>query len=285
MFRKITVLLIVLLLISGLAAAQDESSNENYRVRWADTLDVIGQQLDVSVACLVDANGLTDANQLKFAQMLVVPPDCGPYDEIESVIVANHGPLTAAVPAQDQGGGGAGGDQYRTHWADSLDVIGQQYNVSVACLAGANGLINANRLAYAQVIIIPADCEPYNSIESDIIANIDDLSQIGLTESQLGRGSGGGQSLLEPGSQPTETPPADTTTSMNSGGGTTPATTTQAAMPNETYVIQWGDNLTRIAARFNASADCLQRVNRIYDPDMIYAGNQLLISAQCRLTT
>jgi LysM repeat protein len=134
------------------------------------------------------------------------------------------------------------------------------------------------------LIIIPTDCEPYNSIESDIIANIEDLSEVGLTESQLGRGGGGGQSLLEPGSATEDAAAEDAgAEEATDAGGSSTQTATSNVVPNEIYIIQWGDSLIRIARSFNADAACLMRVNQIFNPDLIYAGNQLLITAQCRL--
>jgi LysM repeat protein len=83
--RRIAALLLIGI-IAGTVAAQDD---EEYRVRYGDTLDVIAQEMDVSVACLAGANELTNANTLTFGQVLIIPDDCSPYDQIESVIISN----------------------------------------------------------------------------------------------------------------------------------------------------------------------------------------------------
>ncbi len=237
---------------------------------WAETLDEIGQLYDASVFCIAEANNLlATPNALTYHQELLIPADCGPYDEIESTIVANG----RLAPVEDQGGGPtvpSDGMDYRVRWADTLDVIGQTYDISVACIVGANAMINANELHYAQIIHIPGNCEPYDSIESDIISNMEDTRDFGLADSGLGQGGGGGQSLTVPGS---DAAPADDT-----------AMSSSAPMSNEVYIIQTGDNLTRLAARFNASAECLMRTNGIWNPDLIYAGNQLIITPACRLS-
>ncbi len=169
--------------------------------------------------------------------------------------------IIPAVTAQDE--------EYRVRYGDTLDEIAQERDVSVACLAGANDLVNANQLTYAQILIIPDDCDPYDSIESDILSNMDDLSSMELGDSELGRG--GGQSMMEPDANADEQGDADTDMSMD------------AEMPlDETYVVVAGDNLTKIAANFDVTALCLQQVNNIINPDLIYTGQELLISGACQ---
>ncbi len=47
-------------------------------------------------------------------------------------------------------------------------------------------------------------------------------------------------------------------------------------------MVQRNDNLTRIAEEFGVTAACIQRANAITDPDLIYVGQELLISADCQ---
>ena len=57
-------------------------------------------------------------------------------------------------------------------------------------------------------------------------------------------------------------------------------TSTPAASPTpngSTYVIQKGDTLTAIAKRFNTTVDELVRLNNISNPNLIYAGNTLVL--------
>lgn len=279
MTRKIIALLILSLLLGGTVMAQ-EGEEISHRVDWAETLDEIGQLYDVSTLCIAEANDLLDhPNDLDYASTLTIPADCRPYDEIESIVLANGG---FSMDDADQGGGPtipAEGMDYRADWGDTLDVIGIDFNISVACIVGANQLINANDLDYAQVIFLPGDCDPYDPIESIIIANMEDTRDFSLADSGLGRGGGGGQSLTTPGSVD---PDADMT--EEDDGAEDAAAMSSQTLTDEVYIIQWGDTLARIAASYNASAACLQRSNGIWDPDMIYAGNQLLITVACRLT-
>jgi LysM repeat protein len=261
---KIISVLLMTLLVIPMAMAQDE----DYRVQYGDTLDAIAREFNASLLCIAEANELVNVNDLEFAQMLTIPADCGPYDDIEAVIISNVEDLTTfGVEETDepgQGGGAVGGD-YRVRYGDTLDVIAQELDVSVACIAGANGLINANDLEYAQVLTIPDDCDPYDSIESIILSNVDDLGATDLLDSGLGRD--GGQSAE-----------AEDDTEADQGGGAS----TEAAVLDETYVVAAGDNLTKIAEAFGVTANCLQRVNNIVNPDLIYTGQELLISGACQ---
>jgi LysM repeat protein len=162
------------------------------------------------------------------------------------------------------------GSEYHVRYGDTLDVIAQTHDVSVACLLAANGLTNANQLTFGQLLVIPADCDPYDQIESIIFSNIEDLSDNELLASGLGQGGGAAAAVDEPEAD-------EEGEEAGSGGGV--ATT---APVDEVYVVQRGDNLTRIAAQFAVTVSCLQQANGILDPDLIYVGQELLISADCQ---
>lgn len=66
---------------------------------------------------------------------------------------------------------------------------------------------------------------------------------------------------------------------LNHLSGTSP-TPSPSPSPSEdyiTYVIQPGDTLSGIAARFGTTVSELTRINKISDPDRIYAGNTLKV--------
>lgn len=164
------------------------------------------------------------------------------------------GIIAGTVAAQDD-------DEYRVRYGDTLDVIAQEMDVSVACLAGANDLTNANTLTFGQVLLIPADCSPYDQVESVIISNIEDLSANALLASGLGRDG-----------RPEADEPEQETAAVQS----------TEVIEDEVYVVQAGDNLTKIAAQFDVTPQCIQDANFIANPDLIYTGQELLISADCQ---
>ena len=65
-------------------------------------------------------------------------------------------------------------------------------------------------------------------------------------------------------------------------GGVSPATPTAAATPTEAgeaeiYVVERGDSLSAIAARFGLTLNKLMEVNDLTDPDFVYVGQRLVI--------
>jgi LysM repeat protein len=169
--------------------------------------------------------------------------------------------ITSAAAAQDE-------TEYRVRYADTLDVIAQTLDVSVACLAGVNDLTNANQLTFGQILIIPANCDPYDSIESIIISNVEDLDDFPVLDTGLGQGGGAAAE--------TDAATDDDTEALEAEAETAPA------FEDEIYVVQAGDNLTEIAAQFATSAACIQAANNIVNPDLIFTGQELLISADCQ---
>jgi LysM repeat protein len=55
----------------------------------------------------------------------------------------------------------------------------------------------------------------------------------------------------------------------------------EAAAPafDQAYQIQWGDTLTGLAQAFGTTVEAIAEANEIADPDMIYAGDTLMVPA------
>lgn len=132
------------------------SGDRVWVVGIGDTLDTIGQTLDVSVVALQQANEIAPGAFLRVGQELVIPADAPAY-----------GLFPALTPiAGGQGGGGAAGDVYVVQPRDTLDVIGARLNVQVACVAQANELANINRIFPGQSLLIPASCPEYDGFST-----------------------------------------------------------------------------------------------------------------------
>ena len=78
-----------------------------------------------------------------------------------------------------------------------------------------------------------------------------------------------GQVLEIPGA-PTAVPPGPTATPG-------PVQPTPVPPAQQTYVVQPGDNLTRIAARFNTTVQAIVQANNIVNPNLIFVGQVLVI--------
>lgn len=80
--------------------------------------------------------------------------------------------------------------------------------------------------------------------------------------------------------EPTSPPPASSPTSLPAA--TAPPDPSATAAPEPTagpvvYTVQHGDTLYAIARRFNVPVDALLRANTIYNPNLLYSGQQLTI--------
>jgi LysM repeat protein len=64
------------------------------------------------------------------------------------------------------------------------------------------------------------------------------------------------------------------------GGGAT--TTTVTPLSDQSYVVQSGDRLTKIAQQFGVTVQCIVDSNAIADPDLIYPGQVLLMTTACQ---
>lgn len=119
-----------------------------------DTLDTIGQTLDVSVISLQMENEIEPGDALFVGQEVVIPADAPGYGLTPA--------LTGAVAGDGQGGGGAASATYVVQRGDTLDVIGATLNAQVACIAEANGINNVNVIFPGLALVIPDDCPEYD---------------------------------------------------------------------------------------------------------------------------
>jgi LysM repeat protein len=78
-------------------------------------------------------------------------------------------------------------------------------------------------------------------------------------------------------SEPTPTPD-DVLAIVTPTPGTPPPRTAEPAVARR-YVVQEGDSLSGIAARFDVSEAAIQEANAITDPNSIFAGQELIIPA------
>lgn len=126
-------------------------------IRPGDTLDVIGQRLNVSVAAVMDANGLNQGSILRSGDTLIIPAGVPPY---------GFYPALTGLP-EGQGGGGDPNDViYVLQPRDILDLLAAYYNVDLGCLLNANQITNANRVQPGLTILIPGNCPAYSGMSS-----------------------------------------------------------------------------------------------------------------------
>ena len=120
-----------------------------------DTLDTIGQELNVSVVALQQENEIAPGQALFVGQEIVIPADAPAYGLFPALNEIGNGQ-----------GGGAAGETYVVQRGDTLDVIGATFDKQVACIAEANDISNVNVIFPGLAIVIPDSCPAYDGLSS-----------------------------------------------------------------------------------------------------------------------
>ncbi len=194
-----------------------------------------------------------------------------------------------AAPAGTAQAGTAAGTQtwtYTVQAGDTLSQITGKLNVSRDAILALNPGLNPDVLAAGQQIKIPGELPPeYGGYGSYTVQSGDTLASLagrfGMTVQELQTANNiadptsiqPGQTLKVKGviaaAQPAATP-APTTAAGTAAGG---------AQQTTTYIVQRGDILSRIAARYGVTVQYLVRLNGLANADAIYTGQRLLVPA------
>lgn len=186
--------------------------------------------------------------------------------------------LTAVSPAQAQ---------QRTHVVQpgqTLSGIARLYGVTTAQIASLNGIVNPDLIYIGQVLVIPGAApapqpnpapspgggtytvQPGNTLSGIAIRFGTTVSTLvslnGITNPDL---LYVGQVLVLPGGQPPAAP------------GTATAPPPSQPTQDETYTVQPGDTLSRIALRYGVTWQELAILNNLSNPNLLYVGQVLVI--------
>ncbi len=160
---------------------------------------------------------------------------------------------------------------YTVTWGDTLFSIAARYGTSVYALMRANGLRNANYITIGQRLLISGSYAPVPPASSTYIVQPGDTlfsiaTRYGTTAYALKQANRlynywiyVGQVLRIPGPAAPPAIPVPPTS-----GGTY-------------YIVQPGDYLGLIAARFGTTAYAIQVANRLYNASFIWVGQRLFI--------
>ncbi len=133
-------------------------SGDVYVVQPRDTLDFIGQRLDVSVVAIQQANLITNTTSLMPGMSLIIPDDAASYGMYPAL---QRDPEQSVDSSLGQGGGVVGEDQYVVQSNDTLDGIAAKHNVDTQCLAEFNSIDDARYVYPGDVIDINRTCPAY----------------------------------------------------------------------------------------------------------------------------
>ncbi len=260
MFVSLLTALLLALVLSGIATAQDEVNVAAYTVREGNTLVQIAEFFDVDVECLAEANVLEVDGELEPGTVLVISSICTPYTPVTTATPETAGqgggaattqPAAPPAPA-GQGGGGtrlAVNGTYLVQRGDRLGLIARDNGVSLICLVVANQIFNPDLIYVGQTIRVPNDCAPYEQ--------------------------GGGSPI--PGQPGAGVP----------GGGRVYTVQTQLGpksyvlQADGSYIVRPTDILDFIALGFNVNTQCLAAANQIVNSYRLQPGQRLFIDFGC----
>lgn len=132
-----------------------DGSDGTYVVRPNDTLDQIGQRLNVSVQALKQANDIRFGRSLRAGQVIVIPADAPAYGIFPPRETGET--RTEAVPA--------GAQVHVVQPQETVDGIGALYDKDHYCIIEANQITNTRLVIPGTSLIIPADCGPYTGFD------------------------------------------------------------------------------------------------------------------------
>lgn len=220
------------------------------------------------------------------------------------------GALAMAQDGGDSTNNRPAGGSYTIQYGDTLDVLGQLWDVSVEALKQNNAITNLTILQPGDVIVIPPDAPPYGQFPAiradstlgqgggggaasnvsgseyvvqrndtpDTIARSFDVSVVSLIKANNITNTKRifpGTVLIIPDDAPPygEFPPLENAASADSTLG--------AGGGGNFYVVQPMETLDGIAARNNFQTKCLAEANDLQYPGRIYPGQQLVLDTTC----
>ena len=157
----------------------------------------------------------------------------------------------------------AAGSSYVVKGGDTLSQIAEQFDTSVAAIVAANDIANPSRIYVGQELIIPGS-DTYIVQTGDTLERI--AHKTGTAVAVLTEANGiANPNLLYVGTQLQLTLPSHTFEAE-----------THVAT---TYVVQSGDTLGGIAARYKTTVASLVELNRIANSNLVRMGATLVIDA------
>ncbi|MGQ0601367.1 MAG: LysM peptidoglycan-binding domain-containing protein [Anaerolineales bacterium] len=193
-----------------------------------------------------------------------LPPTNTPVGPAPTSVPPTNPPPQPTSPPQPQPTATpvTGSITYIVQRGDTLFWIAVRYHTTVDVLVRANNIAQPDRLTVGQVLTIPVDAATtYIARAGDTLQGIATRFNTTVAALQAANGLGTrtwiyvGQTIIIP-----------------SGATVPPA---PQPVPG-TYVVQAGDNLFRIALRFNTTVLALQQANGLFST-RIYAGQRLVI--------
>lgn len=158
----------------------------------------------------------------------------------------------------------AGSVAYEVRPGDTLTSIAAEHGITVQAILEANDLPDPDLIRVGQSIVIPGEDGAADRVH--VVAAGETLAQIAARYDSSAGAIAAGNDLSDP-----DLIRIGQRLRIPAGSGAGPDTP-------QFHVVERGESLAGIAARYGISADTLARVNGITDPSRIYFGTRLLLS-------
>jgi len=272
------------------APAATTTSRTVYTVKAGDTVAKIAARYGVTIADIVSANKLANANLIYVGQHLVIQKGA---TSAKPAGTASAPPASTAKPAASTS------VTYTVKAGDTVAKIAARYGVTIADIVSANKLANANLIYVGQHLVIrkgAASAQPagattppkttttqpaattstvYTVKAGDTVAKI--AAHYGVTIADIVSANKlanadiiyvGERLVIRKGAA----------SGQPAGGSTTPTPVPAANVTAASeYVVRAGDTVSAIAAMFHVSTQSVLTANKLSASSIIYPGQKLKI--------
>ncbi|MEO5284342.1 LysM peptidoglycan-binding domain-containing protein [Limosilactobacillus allomucosae] len=257
-----------------------DSSNGYYTVQSGDTLSGIALKFSTTSSTLAQLNSISNPNLIYVGQRLLV-------NQSSSSNSSSSSQSSSATTNTE-----ASAASYTVKSGDTLSTIASQYNTTVNQIVSLNQLSNPNLIYVGQVLKLKNSQTTNSSSSSSTAATTagtytvkagDTLSAIASRYSTSSSTLASLNSLSNPnliyvGQVLKVSSNASTNSSTSSSANST--VTTAAS-----YTVKAGDTLSAIAAKYGTTYQALASANSISNPNDIYVGQVIKVSATATATS
>ena len=273
-----------------------------------DTVSALALQYESSINAINRANGLNAANLIYTGQRLIIPINLPVTTAAGATVVPSTATPTPTITPTltPTATPTATPVTYQILPGDTLETIAQRYGTTVDLLAQQNSIANPHQIDVGQILVIPtavpptptptlvptAEPVPITTTDSYITYVVqagDTLSQIAVDHNTTVAAIAQLNGITNPSTifvgQRLRIPSANGTPVGQTGEQALTETTptpqpTPTPLPTAvpvTYVVQFGDTLYQIAARYGVSIVELAQLNGITNYDQLSVGHVLTI--------
>lgn len=167
-------------------------------------------------------------------------------------------------------------------WGENLTRIAARYGVSVPSIVQANHLLYPDWVLVGQQLVIPVPLSPYarTPVPTATVADTPAPTDTPVPTSAVAdTPAPTSTSVAAESPTPAESPTATVAPETATPGATAPAEPTP--VPADTiHVVQAGETLYRIAARYGTTVSAISALNHLANPNLIYVGQKLRVSGE-----